>query len=410
MSAALLTAPPAAPPHARWRRGDDEAWVLELSGDWSATSAAVPFAPGDWSAASAQVPFAPGDWSATPATAAFAPGDAAAPPGSRVRLDVSQLSAWSPRLASALWQPLAPLVRRGARVELDTLPPPLREVLLLSLPPRTAPAPPAAAPLSPLARVGASAQAWWRDAHSTLAFVGEVLIAAARALRGAGDMRRSDLAWQLEQTGARSLPIVALVAAMIGLILAYMGGAQLQRFGAKAFIADFLAVAVVREIAPLLTAIMLTGRVGAAFAAQLGSMRANDELDALRSVDIDPVGHLVLPRVLALSAVAPLLTAYAALVALVVGGVAATLMQAVAAEEYHARAVQALSLAHVGVGLVKGTVYGVLVGLAGCRQGLQAGRSAQAVGDAATMAVVKGVLWVIAAASLLTVIFQRLDV
>jgi phospholipid/cholesterol/gamma-HCH transport system permease protein len=260
------------------------------------------------------------------------------------------------------------------------------------------------------APAGLRALAAWRDARRTLSLIGELLRAFAHLLRRRGDMRAADLAWQFDQTGPRSVPIVMLVSGMIGLILAYMGAAQLQQFGAKAFIADLMTVSVVREIAALLTGIILAGRVGAAFAAQLGSMQANDELDALRTLGIDPVAHLVLPRVLALLFVAPLLTVIAAAMGLLVGWIAAAQIYGVVSAEYLARSADALTGAHVGVGLLKGTIYGVLVAIAGCRQGLHAGKSAQAVGDATTQAVVQSVVWIVCAASVLTVVFHRLDV
>lgn len=257
-------------------------------------------------------------------------------------------------------------------------------------------------------RAGERALASVENARRTLEFIGQTLLAAGRALRGRSDLRMADLAWQIDQTGPRTVPIVALVCVMVGMILAYMSGAQLQRFGAKSLVAELMAVSVVREIAALLTGILLAGRVGAAFAAQLGSMQANDEIDALRSLGIDPYSHLVLPRVLALLVVAPLLTACAAGVGLITGWAAAHLIYGVASAEYVARSLEALTLPHIAVGLLKGTVYGVLVALAGCRHGLFSGKSAQEVGQATTQAVVSSVIWLTTAASVLTVLLHRL--
>jgi phospholipid/cholesterol/gamma-HCH transport system permease protein len=310
-----------------------------------------------------------------------------------------------------LWQRLSALRAAGTPVDLQGLPPGLQQILSLSLPADDAPrAVPRGEPPHWVAVLGKGAQNWWRDARVTLAFVGEVLIALGKLLRGRSDMRIADFALQLDQTGPRSVPIVALVSAMVGLILCYMGGAQLASFGAKSFIADLMTASVVREIAALLTGVILSGRVGAAFAAQLGSMSANDELDALRTLGIDPISHLVLPRVLALMLVSPLLTAFGAVVGLAVGWGAAALIYAVPATEYVTRSMQAMSGDHVAVGLIKGSVYGMLVALAGCRQGLHSGRSAQAVGEAVTQSVVKSIVWIVCAASILTVIFQRLGI
>jgi phospholipid/cholesterol/gamma-HCH transport system permease protein len=290
------------------------------------------------------------------------------------------------------------------------------------------PAPPAAEQAGLLAAlhrataaVGRQTHASLDDTRTTLAFVGELLQAAGRVLagtlrgllrrRGAGarsHLRGADLLAQLDQSGPRSLPIVSLVSGLVGVILAYMGAVQLQRFGAQSFIADLVTIGAVREVAALMTGVILAGRIGAAFAAQLGSMQANEEIDALRALGVDPMEHLVLPRVLGLLLVAPLLTAYAALVAVAAGGVVAVAVFGVPAEQYTYKVTQVLTLSHVLVGLCKGTVYGLLVALAGCRQGLHAGRSAQAVGQAVTASVVQAIVWIVVAASALTVALQRL--
>ena len=276
----------------------------------------------------------------------------------------------------------------------------------------SAPSPaPLSAPVLPsaLARLGQHTRATGRDGLQTLAFVGDVLLSLRRVATGRSDMRRSDLLWQIEQTGPRSAPIVVMVCGLVGVILAYMGAAQLQRFGAQTYIADLVAVGVVREIAALMTGVILAGRVGAAFAAQIGSMQAGEEVDALRTLGIDPVDHLVMPRVLALLLVAPLLTAMAALVGVLAGWAVAVLIFGVPAFDFLHRSLEAVTPTHLAIGLFKGTVYALLVALAGCRQGLAAGRSAQAVGQATTAAVVQAIVWIVLAASLLTILFQRLD-
>ena len=207
----------------------------------------------------------------------------------------------------------------------------------------------------------------------------------------------------------RSVGIVALVSGLVGVILAYMGAVQLQRVGAQSYMADLVTIGVVREVGALMTGVILSGRVGAAYAAQLGSMQANEEVDALRALGIDPIDHLVLPRMLALLLMAPLLTAFAAVTAILCGGLVALVVFGVPPMEYLYKSSQALTLPHVWIGLSKGTVYCVLVALAGCRQGLNAGRSAQAVGAAVTSSVVQAIVWIVVAASAMTIAFQRLD-
>lgn len=260
-----------------------------------------------------------------------------------------------------------------------------------------------------LARVGARAKQRLASLRVTLAFVGDVLL-ATMSPRTWREMRWRDVAWQFEQTGPRSLPITAVISVLLGLILAYMGAAQLEPFGAQAYIADLVTIGELREIAALVVGIVLSGRVGAAFAAQLASMCANEEIDALQTLGVRPVAFLVLPRLLAMTLSAPLLTAFAAVVGMAAGAGVAVVVYDLTLREYLLRTLMSVSADNIVVGLVKGTTYGVLVALAGCRQGLNAGRSAEAVGEATTAAVVQAIVWIAVAASVLTIIFQRLGV
>jgi phospholipid/cholesterol/gamma-HCH transport system permease protein len=365
-------------PHARWLT-EGNACVLQLSGAWRGHRGAVPEMPSQ---------------------------ETAGP----VSVNAAALSSWDVGLASQLWQRLDPLARRGVDLQLQNLPQALQEVLGLALHAGPAQTEAPAAPVENfVTQLGARTKASWSERRKALTFVGEVLLSMGRWLRGSSDMRTADLLWQIEQTGPRSLPIVALVSFLVGLIVAYMGAAQLQRFGAQNFIADLVTVGVVREVAALLVGIVLAGRVGAAFAAQIGSMRANEEVDALTTMGVNPFDFLVLPRVLALLIVGPMLTAFGALVGMAVGWLVAVGIYGVTPLEYVYASVQSLTLPHVVVGLVKGTVYSVLVALAGCLQGMAAGRSAQAVGDATTASVVQAIVWIVVAASVLTVVFQRLN-
>lgn len=356
--------------HARWE-GEGQQWRLVLGGAWSR---------GDIPAPPAGLPMSD---------------------GTRVTFDCTTLRHWQPAFAATLWQALAPLARGGVTLDLDGLPKGLQPLLGLSLPQAQQAKPRDDAAKEP------AAEAEWRK---TLVFVGELLGALGRLARGRSAMRLSDWLWQVEQTGPRSLPIVLLVSTLVGLIVAYMGAAQLQRFGAQSFIADLVTISVVREIAALVVGIVLAGRVGAAFAAQIGSMRAGEEIDALTTLGVDPVEHLVLPRMLALLVTGPLLTLCAGLAGLAVGGAVAVLLYDVPAAAYLATTREALTGDDLFVGLLKGSVYAALVALAGCRQGLNAGRSAQAVGEATTAAVVQAIVWMVVAASALTVIFQRLGI
>ena len=329
--------------------------------------------------------------------------------GGTVTVDGTALTAWDAGLTAALRDQLAPLARRGLQVKLDGLPEDVRAVLTLALPATGDAAPPKEGTPPWPARVGQAVLAARADAVLTATFFGEVVLAIGRLLRGKSAMRLGDLMRQIDQTGPLSIPIVSLTCFLIGLMLAYMGGAQLDKLGAQAYIANIVTVGMVRELAGLMTGMILTGRVGAAFAAQLATMKAGEEIDALRALGVDPVDNLVMPRILALVLVAPLVMTYAALVGVLAGGLPATMIYAVPWSEYLHKSVDALTWTHLWIGLFKGTLYAALLALAGCREGLHAGRNAQAVGEATTTAVVKGLVWIITAACVTTVVFQSLD-
>ena len=381
MIAAVKAPPPSTAPSLAWQQQDAGGWTMSLNGDWRAAKTLA---------------------------APSAPNPPALTEGSTVTVDASRLLEWDAGTAPALWALLAPLRRQRVILVLDSLPEGVKAALDLALPPENAPPddPPAEPP--PPHPVVLWLGDWWQDARTTLGFLGEVLLALGRLARGRAVMRGSDLARQVDQTGPSSLPIVLLTCFLIGLMLAYMGGAQLARIGAPSFIADVVTVGVVRELAGLMTGVILAGRVGAAFAAQLGTMKTNEEIDALRTLGIDPIEYLVLPRLLGMLLVAPLLIACAALVGVLAGLPPAVGLYGVPASEYLHKCVEALTWTHLWIGLFKGTLYITLVALAGCREGLHAGRNAQAVGAATTTAVVKGLLWIVIAASGTTVMFQSL--
>jgi len=247
----------------------------------------------------------------------------------------------------------------------------------------------------------------------TVRFLGEVLLALGRVLRprpGRPGLSGRELLRQIDLAGPLSLPIVSLTCFLVGLMLAYMGGAQLDRMGAQRFIADLVTVGMVRDLAGLMTGMILAGRIGSAYAAQLATMKGASEIDALRALGVNPIDHLVLPRVLALVLISPLIWAYAALVGVLAGVVPTALAYGVPAQEYLNQALGALTWSHVWVGIFKCSLYTALLALAGCREGMYAGRSAQAVGQATTRAVVKGIVWVIAAATGSTILMQSLGI
>jgi len=261
-----------------------------------------------------------------------------------------------------------------------------------------------------LARVGLAAQSAAATAGEFVSFLGLLAIAFAALARRRARFRWSDLLLFIQQAGADALPIVTLIAFLVGVIMAFVGAIQLQKFGAAIFIADLVGIAVVREMGALMTGIVMAGRTGAAFAAQLGTMKVTQEIDALTTMGIDPLEFLVLPRALALMLMMPLLALYANLIGVIGGAVIAAGMLDIGPQIYFRELVRAVSLTDLLGGVFKASVYGVLIAIAGCLRGMQSGSSASAVGDAATSAVVTGIVLIVCACGLFAVLFYVLGI
>jgi phospholipid/cholesterol/gamma-HCH transport system permease protein len=259
-----------------------------------------------------------------------------------------------------------------------------------------------------LARLGTRALAVASSGALGLAFIGDSVLALGALLRGRARYRRSDLFLIVQECGPRALGIVSLISFLIGLILAFVGAVQLQQFGASIFVANLVAIAMTREIGCIMTAIVMSGRTGAAFAAQLGTMNTNQEIDALATMGISPMEFLVLPRMLALIFMMPLLTVYSDLVGILGGAVVGVGMLGLGPTEYFEQTRSALKVSDVLIGISKSAVFGVVVALAGCLRGMQSGRSAAAVGLATTSAVVTSIVVLIVLDGLFAVVLNVL--
>ena len=235
-----------------------------------------------------------------------------------------------------------------------------------------------------------------------VAFIGEAFLSLLRLFAGKARLRRSDFLLAVQDCGARSLPIVALINLLVGLILAFVGAIELRRFGAQIYVADLVGIGMLRDIAPIMTGIIVTGRTGASFAAQLGTMEANQEIDALRTLGIPPMDFLVLPRLLALSLMMPLLCLYADLMGIAGGLVVAGSMLGISPVQYLLETKHAIRLNDLFLGLFMSAVFGVLVALAGCLRGVRSSRSASGVGEATTSAVVTGIVSIVVATAIIT--------
>ena len=256
-----------------------------------------------------------------------------------------------------------------------------------------------------LARVGIRAQRGWADLVSSIRFVGELTLAFVAMLRGRARYRKSDLRAVFHECGPGALPIVSLISLLVGMILAFLGSVQLRMFGAEVFIANGVAVGMVREMGALMTGIIMAGRTGAAFAARLGTMQVNEEVDALQTMGFSPMEFLVLPRALALIVMMPLLAIYANVMGILGGALVGVLMLDLTAIQYYQQTIGALSLQSIMAGLIKASVFGVLIAISGCMQGIRCGRSALAVGEATTAAVVNAIVYIVVATSTISIIY-----
>ena len=261
-----------------------------------------------------------------------------------------------------------------------------------------------------LARIGSASIGLWQSTNEFLAFIGEALLAFLKLLVGKASFRRSDLGLFIQDCGASALPIVTLVSFLVGLILAFVGAVQLEMFGAQVYVANLVGIAMVRVLGAVMAGIVMAGRTGAAFAAQLGTMQVNEEIDALKTLGVSPMEFLVLPRMLALVLMMPLICIYADLMGVLGGLVVGVGMLDIGLIEYLNQTKSSLTATFFFIGLFQACVFGVLVALAGCLRGMQCGRSASAVGEATTSAVVTSIVAIIVATGIITVVCNVLGI
>jgi phospholipid/cholesterol/gamma-HCH transport system permease protein len=258
-------------------------------------------------------------------------------------------------------------------------------------------------------QVGQAVVRIYADVCEQLAFVGEVAVSAFSLLVRPGRLRLRDTLLHFERAGIDALPITVLIGFLLGLILAFQSAASLRQFGVEVYVADLIAIGLFRELGPLITAIILAGRSGSAFAAEIGTMKVNEEIDALVTLGLPPVVFLALPRVIAATLVMPILSIFSVIAGLI-GGVIVLGAVKVPASTYWQHVIAASSLSNIVLGLLKSAVFGLLVGLVGCSHGLQTGRTADAVGRAATAAVVGSLILITLFDGIFAVLFFLLGV
>jgi phospholipid/cholesterol/gamma-HCH transport system permease protein len=247
----------------------------------------------------------------------------------------------------------------------------------------------------------------WRDSYTLISFIGELGAALAKAVFHPRGVRWPDTFRVAEAAGVNALPIVALISFLMGLIMAFQAAIPLRQFGADIFVANLVALAMLRELGPLMTAIILAGRSGSAFAAELGTMKVREEIDALITMGLDPVQFLVVPRVIAAVLMTPLLTVFSNLLGLL-GGSVVVLSLGFPLITFFNQVQSAATYGDLLGGLVKSFVFGVLVAAIGCLRGLQTQPSATAVGESTTRAVVSGIILIVITDGIFSVVYYYL--
>ncbi|HUC12470.1 MAG TPA: MlaE family lipid ABC transporter permease subunit [Stellaceae bacterium] len=261
-----------------------------------------------------------------------------------------------------------------------------------------------------IARIGQITLGLFSRAVSLLGFFGLVALTAARLLRHPGRLRLTAMVSQMEQTGVNALAIVGMLSFLIGIVIAYQGADQLRRFGAEIYTVDLLAVGILRELGVLMTAIIIAGRSGSAFTAEIGTMRVNQEIDALQTLGLDPVEVLVMPRLLGLLLTLPMLTVYANLMGLLGGCLMAWAVLGITIPEFISELQYAVAPRTFWIGVFKAPFFAGIIAMIGCYEGFQVSRSAESVGRLTTLSVVESIFLVIVTDAIFSVVLSALRI
>jgi len=329
----------------------------------------------------------------------------------RLAFDTATLTAWDSSLLTFLIDVGEFCVQHHVTVDRNGLPKGVQRLLALAeaVPERQGARQGSIAPPW-LARVGDAVLRTRDPLREMFAFIGSITLALGRLARGRARFRVPDLLLLVQQAGAQALGIVTLISFLVGLILAFVGAVQLEQFGAAIYVANLVGIAMVREMAAMMTAIVMAGRTGASYAAQLGTMKVTQEVDALTTMGISSLDFLVLPRMIALCLMMPLLCLYSDVVGILGGAAVGMGMLKLPMRVYYDQTISAVHLSDLVGGIFKASVYGVLIAIAGCLRGMQCGNSSSAVGDAATRAVVTGIVFIISACGIFAVMFYVLGI
>ncbi|MFH0936032.1 MAG: ABC transporter permease, partial [Candidatus Omnitrophota bacterium] len=323
-----------------------------------------------------------GDWQIytdLPTVSAITPELAVHADIKQITFDVSKLGRWDSGLVSFLLQLVRECERRNIRVIREGLPEGIEKLLALASTINKKIIPRRVVHESFFERVGGRILQIAQSIRSLLDFLGQIAVSFGRLIKGKSYFRWDDFFFIVQRSGVDALPLVSLISILVGMILAFIGAIQLQMFGAQIFIADIVGIAMVRVMGAVMTGVLMSGRTGASFAAELGIMQTNEEIDALKTLGVSPVEYLVMPRVLALIVMMPLLTIYADLMGILGGFIISVGMLNINPVEYLNHTYDAVKLNNLWVGLIHSFVFGVIIAVTGCLRGIKCERSAAAV-------------------------------
>lgn len=328
--------------------------------------------------------------------------------------ETSELTDWDASLAVQIQAVQKSLTQKGIEVLPQGLPSGLLRLLELSEQNETASdvkgVPRPFFLLSLIEKTGRATVSRLKALIDLLAFIGETSIGCLRMATGNARYRREDLWILFQNCGAEALPIISMISLVIGVIFAFVGSVQLRLFGAQVYVADIVGIGMAREMGAMMTGIIMAGRTGAAFAAQLGTMQVNEEVDALSTMGMNPVEYLVVPRLTALLLMMPLLCVYAIFMGIAGGMIIGVTMLDISIPQYFAQTRAAVDLGQFAHGIAKSGIFGVIIAVSGCYHGMACGRSASAVGDATTKAVVSAIVAIILADGFIAVVSSILGV
>ncbi|MBE6452864.1 MAG: ABC transporter permease [Alphaproteobacteria bacterium] len=327
-----------------------------------------------------------------------------------INIEASALKQWDSTLLVILFNLYQIAHKQQINIKTQKLPDNLQQLINLALSVDRKPSLPQANKLPFFEDIGNKTINLWNDICKSLSFIKEVSQSFGKLFTNTAVMRKIDWLFALEDCSYKAIGIVSLISFMVGLILAFVGAIQLKNFGAQIYVASLVAIGMIRIMGAIMVGVVMAGRTGASYAATIGTMQVNEEIDALKTMGIPVTDFLVLPRITALIITMPILTILADIMGILGGASVGIFALNIPMEEYIKYTQNALSVSNFMVGIFHGLVFGIIISLCGCYYGINCGRNADSVGKSTTQAVVSSIVWMIIATGILTLIFEALEI